>query len=114
MSPLSLYTLTYSYRDYRDIIYIYAREDIETFGLVFISMAIWTSETKLLSLSIVPNKDMIGIPIEPSLKAELVAEAWLVRMTLAAYLRSIIEKSKTPDGRQRVWTKMRKRGRPKR
>jgi hypothetical protein len=77
-------------------------------------MTIWTAEIKLLSLSLVPNKDMIGVPIEPELKAELMVEAWAMRMTLAAYIRSIIEKSKPPDGRQRVWTKMRKRGRPKR
>jgi hypothetical protein len=60
------------------------------------------------------NKDMIGIPISPELKAELQGEAWQCRMTLAAYIRHIIERSRTPDGKQRVWAKMRKRGRPKR
>jgi hypothetical protein len=61
-----------------------------------------------------PNKDMIGIPVEPEFKAELELEAWSQRMSLAAYLRGIIERSKTPDGRVRVWAKMRRRGRPKR
>jgi hypothetical protein len=60
------------------------------------------------------NKDMIGIPVSPELKAELQAEAWLSRLTLAEYIRRIIERSRTPDGKQRVWAKMRKRGRPKR
>jgi hypothetical protein len=57
---------------------------------------------------------MIGVHIQPGLKAELEAEAWQSRLTLAAYVRLLLERSKTPDGKQRVWTKMRKRGRPKR
>lgn len=57
---------------------------------------------------------MIGIHLPRELKAELYAEAWMARMTLSAYLRGIIERSKTPDGRVRVWAKMRRRGRPKR
>lgn len=57
---------------------------------------------------------MIGLHLPEALKIELETEAWASRLTLAEYIRRIIERSKTPDGRQRVWTKMRKRGRPKR
>ena len=60
------------------------------------------------------QKHMLGVPIQPELKAELATEAWLSRLTLAEYIRRIIERSRTPDGKQRVWAKMRKRGRPKR
>jgi len=57
---------------------------------------------------------LLNVPIDPELKAELATEAWLSRLTLAEYIRRIIERSRTPDGKQRVWAKMRKRGRPKR
>ena len=57
---------------------------------------------------------MIGVPIEPALKAELATEAWRLRLTLAEYIRRMIERSPAPGGKQRVWTKMRKRGRPRR
>ena len=60
------------------------------------------------------QRQMIGVHINSEFKAELEAEAWASRLTLAAYVRLLLERSKTPDGRQRVWTKMRRRGRPKR
>jgi hypothetical protein len=60
------------------------------------------------------RQHLLVIPVKPEFKAELQAEAWASRLTLAEYLRQVLERSKTPDGRQRVWTKMRKRGRPKR
>jgi hypothetical protein len=59
-------------------------------------------------------RQFVVIPIQPQLKVELETEAWMARMPLAAYIRQIIERSRTPDGKQRVWAKMRKRGRPKR
>ena len=61
-----------------------------------------------------PRQTLLVVPVEAEVKAELQMEAWQSRLTLAEYLRQVIERSKTPDGRQRVWTKMRKRGRPKR
>ena len=61
-----------------------------------------------------PRQTLLVVPVEAEVKAELQMEAWASRLTLAEYIRRIIERSKTPDGRQRVWTKMRKRGRPKR
>ena len=57
---------------------------------------------------------LLYVPVEAEWKAELELEAWLSRLTLAEYIRRIIERSRTPDGKQRVWAKMRKRGRPKR
>ena len=60
------------------------------------------------------QRHLIGLHVNRELKAELEAEAWLSRLTLAEYIRRIIERSRTPDGKQRVWAKMRKRGRPKR
>ena len=56
---------------------------------------------------------MIGVHLPEPFKAELQAEAWQSRLTLAAYVRLLLERSKTPDGRVRVWAKMRKRGRPR-
>jgi len=61
-----------------------------------------------------PRQHLLVVPVNPEFKAELQAEAWLSRLTLAEYIRRIIERSRTPDGKQRVWAKMRKRGRPKR
>ena len=57
---------------------------------------------------------LIGLHVPEALKVELETEAWQSRLTLAAYVRLLLERSKTPDGRQRTWTKMKKRGRPKR
>jgi hypothetical protein len=68
----------------------------------------------ILVSGFMPRQTHLVVPIRPDIKAELDMEAWECRLTLAAYVRQILERSKTPDGRQRVWTKMRKRGRPKR
>ena len=53
------------------------------------------------------------VTIRAEVKAELALEAWQSRMTLAAYVRAILERSKTPDGKQRIAAKLRKRGRPR-
>lgn len=63
---------------------------------------------------LMPRQITLVVPVEAEFKAELGLEAWQSRLTLAAYVRLLLERSKTPDGRVRVWAKMRRRGRPKR
>jgi hypothetical protein len=58
--------------------------------------------------------ELLGVLLPRDLKAELELEAWQQRLTLSAHVRALLERSRTPDGKQRVWAKMRKRGRPKR
>jgi hypothetical protein len=61
-----------------------------------------------------PKVELLGLMLPTELKEELRLEAWQQRLSLSAHVRALLERSRTPDGRARVWTKMRKRGRPKR
>jgi hypothetical protein len=69
---------------------------------------------KMLDHSIRMPRAIIAVPVRREFKVELESEAWVERLTLAAYVRLLLERSKTPDGRARVAAKMRRRGRPKR
>jgi hypothetical protein len=58
-------------------------------------------------------RHLIAVHVPYSFKVELEFEAWRERLTLAAYVRRLLERSRTPDGRVRVTAKMRRRGRPR-
>ena len=69
---------------------------------------------KLVNNSPPMRRHMIGIHVSSEFKAELQLEAWHQRLTLAAYVRQLLERTKTPGGRLRIGARMRKRGRPPR
>ncbi len=56
----------------------------------------------------------VQIVIEHEFKACLELEAWQQHMTLSEYVRGLLERSRTPDGKLRHVAAMRKRGRPRR
>lgn len=56
---------------------------------------------------------MIGVHVSLLFKVVLELEAWQEHMTLAAYVRRLLERSRKPDGRPRRVIGMPKRGRPR-
>lgn len=56
----------------------------------------------------------IGITFSREFRACLELEAWSQHLTLSEYVRGILERSRTPDGKLRHVAAMRKRGRPRR
>jgi hypothetical protein len=59
------------------------------------------------------RKNIVAVPMLKEFKAQLELEAWQERMTLAAYVRRLLERSRTPDGKPRKIAAMRSRGRPR-
>ena len=57
---------------------------------------------------------VLNIIVQREFKACLTLEAWSQHLTLSEYVRGILERSRTPDGKLRHVAAMRKRGRPRR